>query len=95
MKAVIFDFNGTLFFDSGFHEEAWGKIYRELNPDKGKGPDGSFYCGPRNDVLIQMIAPWLSEKERKDVSRHKEEVYRQICKENPEQVRLVKGAVSF
>lgn len=92
MKAVIFDFNGTLFFDSSFHEQAWRIIYRELNPGKGEGPEGSFYCGPRNDVLIQRIAPWLTEKERQVVSRHKEELYRQICKENPECVHLVKGA---
>ena len=29
-KAVIFDFNGTLFFDNDKHVLAWGKISREL-----------------------------------------------------------------
>ena len=95
MKAVLLDFNGTLFFDSGFHQEAWAEIYRELNPNKDKGPDGSFYCGPRNDVLIQAIAPWLNEQERQEVSRHKEALYRRICKENPHRVQLVDGAVEF
>ena len=95
MKAVLLDFNGTLFFDSGFHQEAWAEIYRELNPNKDDGPDGSFYCGPRNDVLIQMIAPWLSEQERQEVSRRKEALYRRICKENPHRVQLVDGAIEF
>ena len=95
MKVVLLDFNGTLFFDSGFHQEAWAEIYRELNPDKDDGPDGSFYCGPRNDVLIQMIAPWLSEQERQEVSRRKEALYRKICKENPRHVQLVDGATMF
>ena len=95
MKAVLLDFNGTLFFDSGFHAEAWAEIYRELHPDEDGGPDGSFYLGPRNDVLIQKIAPWLSEQERQEVSRHKEALYRKICKENPHQVQLVRGAVEF
>ena len=95
MKAVLLDFNGTLFFDSGFHAEAWAEIYRELHPDEDDGPDGSFYLGPRNDVLIQKIAPWLSEQERQEVSRHKEALYRKICKENPHQVQLVNGAVEF
>ena len=95
MKAVLLDFNGTLFFDSGFHQEAWAEIYRELNPNKDDGPDGSFYCGPRNDVLIQAIAPWLNEQERQEVSRHKEALYRRICKENPHRVQLVDGAVEF
>ena len=95
MEVVLLDFNGTLFFDSGFHQEAWAEIYRELNPNKDDGPDGSFYCGPRNDVLIQMIAPWLSEQERQEVSRRKEALYRRICKENPHRVHLVDGAVEF
>ena len=95
MKAVLLDFNGTLFFDSGFHQEAWAEIYRELHNGKDDGPDGSFYCGPRNDVLIQMIAPWLSAEERQKVSGHKEALYRKICKENPHQVQLVNGAVEF
>ncbi|MBR5595849.1 MAG: HAD family phosphatase [Lachnospiraceae bacterium] len=95
MKVVLLDFNGTLFFDSGFHQEAWAEIYRELNPNKDDGPDGSFYCGPRNDVLIQMIAPWLSEQERQEVSRRKEALYRKICKENPHRVQLVDGAIEF
>ncbi len=95
MKAVLLDFNGTLFFDSGFHAEAWAEIYRELHPNEDDGPDGSFYLGPRNDVLIQKIAPWLSDQERQEVSRHKEALYRTICKENPHRVQLVQGAVEF
>lgn len=95
MKAVLLDFNGTLFFDSGFHVEAWAEIYRELHPNEDDGPDGSFYLGPRNDVLIQKIAPWLGEQERQEVSRHKEALYRKICKENPHRVQLVRGAVEF
>lgn len=95
MKAVLLDFNGTLFFDSGFHAEAWAEIYRELHPNEDDGPDGSFYLGPRNDVLIQKIAPWLNEQERHEVSRHKEALYRKICKENPHRVQLVRGAVEF
>ena len=95
MKAVLLDFNGTLFFDSGFHAEAWAKIYRELHPNEDEGPDGSFYLGPRNDVLIEKIAPWLTPQERQEVSRHKEALYRNICKENPHHVQLVNGAVEF
>ena len=95
MKAVLLDFNGTLFFDSGFHEEAWAKIYRELHENTEQEPDPSFYCGPRNDIIIQKIAPWLTEEERLRVSCHKEALYRRICKENPHQVHLVHGALEF
>jgi len=30
IKGVIFDFNGTLFFDSDKHESAWKKISSEI-----------------------------------------------------------------
>lgn len=95
MKAVLLDFNGTLFFDSGFHQEAWAKIYRELCGNTGDEPDSNFYCGPRNDMIIQRIAPWLTPEERNDCSRHKEALYRQICKENPGLVHLAPGAEDF
>ena len=95
MKAVLLDFNGTLFFDTSFHEEAWSKIYRELNENIDNEPESSFYAGPRNDIIISRMAPWLSEKERWKVSRHKEAIYRKICQENPEQVQLVPGATAF
>ena len=95
MEAIVIDFNGTMFRDTDFHTKAWRAIYKELHPNEGDGPDGSFYCGLRNDVLIEMIAPWLSVEERQEVSKHKEAMYRQVCKENPEQVQLVKGATEF
>ena len=95
MKAVLLDFNGTLFFDTGFHEEAWAKIYRELNKDTDDEPESSFYAGPRNDIIISRMAPWLTEEERLKVSRHKEAIYRKICQKNPEHVKLVPGAVEF
>ena len=95
MKAVIIDFNGTLFMDTEFHTKAWQAIYKELHPNEDDGPDGSFYCGPRNDVLIERIAPWLSTQERQEVSRHKEAMYRQMCRENSEQVKLVTGTAEF
>ena len=95
MKAFIIDFNGTLFMDTAFHTKAWQEIYKELHPGEDAGPDGSFYCGPRNDVLIEKIAPWLTPGERLAVSRHKEELYRKMCEKNPELVQMVKGAEEF
>lgn len=95
MKAVIIDFNGTLFRDTPIHTKAWREIYKELHPGEDNGPDGSFYCGPRNDVLIEKIAPWLNAEERWEVSKRKEAMYRRMCKENPEMVQLVKGTTKF
>lgn len=92
MKAVIFDFNGTLFFDTGFHLEAWAEIYREHHTKAGGVPDRDFYCGPCNDAIIKRIAPQLKKDERERCSAHKEALYREICMQNPQRLHLTKGA---
>ena len=64
MFAVLLDFNGTMFFDSSLHLEAWSKIYRELYPDGTAAPDAKLFCGPRNDEILKNIAPWLDPQQR-------------------------------
>lgn len=92
MKAVIFDFNGTLFFDTGFHLEAWAKIYREHHGETDEVPDRDFYCGPCNDAIIKRIAPQLNKDEREQCSARKEALYREICMQNPQKLHLTEGA---
>ncbi len=91
-QAVVFDFNGTLFLDTCFHEEAWSRVYRELCKEKDKEPDPSFFCGPPNDVLLYTLAPELTKEERQKWSVHKEAIYRKICMENSDKVHLTAGA---
>lgn len=91
-RGVLFDFNGTLFFDTLFHEEAWRQIYRELHGKQAEVPGESFFRGPRNDTLIQSIAPRMTEEERTACSVRKEAVYRNICKRHPDQLHLAAGA---
>lgn len=95
MYTVLLDFNGTLFFDSCFHVEAWSKIYREFHRDAVDVPDTSFFCGPRNEDIIRAIAPNLSKKENEQCSVHKEALYRDICREHPTQLHLAAGAEEF
>lgn len=92
MRGVLFDFNGTLFFDNIFHEEAWRQIYLELHKEAEEVPGDSFFRGPRNDTLIQAIAPKMTEEERKACSIRKEEIYRSICRKHPDQLHLAAGA---
>lgn len=95
MYAVLLDFNGTLFFDSSLHQEAWSKIYRELHPED-RGPlDTALFCGPCNDAILKNMAPWLTAQERLEYSEKKESLYRQACLDNPEQLHLVAGAEAF
>lgn len=95
MHAVLLDFNGTMFFDSSLHLEAWSKIYRELHPDETGPLNTALICGPCNDAILQKIAPWLSAEERERYSQRKEELYRRACLSNPEILHLVAGTEQF
>lgn len=92
MKAVIFDFNGTLFFDTCFHLEAWSKVYQEICNETNQELDPALFRGQNNDNFIHKIAPDLTKEEIQKISVHKEELYREICKKNPEKVHLAAGA---
>jgi beta-phosphoglucomutase-like phosphatase (HAD superfamily) len=95
MFAVLLDFNGTMFFDSSLHLEAWSRIYRELHPEGSASPDTKLFCGPRNDEILKNMAPWLDERQREMYSEKKEELYRLACLANPETTHLVKGTHAF
>lgn len=95
MRAVLLDFNGTMFFDTSLHMEAWSKIYQELYPDNADSLDTGLVCGANNADVLRNFAPWLTDEERDRYSIRKEELYRQVCKENPEKVHLVHGTESF
>ena len=95
MFAVLLDFNGTMIFDSSLHKEAWSKIYWEIYPNATNSPDDSFFYGPRNDVILQRMAPFLTAEERDRLSKRKEELYRQAILQSPEPITLVKGVEPF
>ena len=95
MFAVLLDFNGTMFFDSSLHLEAWSKIYRELYPNDSAAPDTKLFCGPRNDEILKNMAPWLTDRQREMYSEKKEELYRLACKSNPEITHLANGSEAF
>lgn len=95
MHAVLLDFNGTMFFDTSLHMEAWSKIYRQLYPHSASSPDTKLFCGPRNDEILKNMAPWLDKQQRQFYSERKEELYRLACVSNPEITHLVNGTEAF
>ena len=95
MRAVLLDFNGTMFFDSSLHVEAWSKIYQDLYPEDAKPLDSAVVCGPNNDAILKNMAPWLTPAERTAWSEKKEAMYRRACLTKPEMTHLVPGTESF
>lgn len=96
-KGVIFDFNGTLFFDNDKHILAWGEISKML---RGRGITEDELLEHFNGVPNQKIVSYLlgrqgTQEELKKYSELKEEFYRKFCLEDKEKFHLVDGAEEF
>lgn len=93
-QGVIFDFNGTLFFDSDKHVLAWGKIAREL---RGAGLTDQelqqhFYGVPNNRAVEYLLQRECDMEEANRYSELKEAYYREFCREDKKRFHLVAGA---
>jgi beta-phosphoglucomutase-like phosphatase (HAD superfamily) len=95
MYAVLLDFNGTMFFDTSLHMEAWSKIYQELHPEDTNPLDAGLICGANNAAVLRNLAPWLTDVECERYSVRKEALYRQTCMDHPEKLHLVHMAEPF
>ena len=93
-ESVIFDFNGTLFFDSHKHIEAWKRYIRAHG--FGEISDETFkerFLGRNNaEILPALYGRPLSDDEIEREAEAKEAIYRDVCREKPEELHLVKGA---
>lgn len=94
-KAVIFDFNGTLFFDTLFHNIAWQKMTKEII---GKDLDDELRIkmhGKNNKEILYCLQKNMSDEDNNYYSKRKEELYRSICLEYPDKLHLVAGAIEL
>ena len=97
VKGVIFDFNGTLFFDNDKHVKAWGAISRLLrNKDITDEELHKHFNGVPNQKIIQYMKNNQATKEDIDYySKLKEKYYRQFCKEDQATFHLVEASASI
>ena len=96
-KGVLFDFNGTLFFDSDKHVLAWGKLSEDL---RGTGISSEelqtrFYGVPNNRAIEYLLQKNCEEAELTKYSEQKETYYREFCKQDHSGFHLVSGAAEF
>lgn len=93
-EGVIFDFNGTLFFDSDKHVLAWGKVAEEIR-GYGIGDEElqqHFYGVPNNRAIEYLLQKECEEAELNRYSELKEAYYRDFCRADKERFHLVAGA---
>lgn len=96
-KGVVFDFNGTLFFDSDKHVLAWNKLSEDLR-GVGITPEElqtHFYGVPNNRAIEYLLQCECDEAELTKFSERKEAYYRDLCRADAGTFHLVKGAGKF
>lgn len=97
MQGIIFDFNGTLFFDSHLHYEAW-RIYSkklrgyEFTDDEMR----EKMFGRTNADIIEYAIQRKPDKELViKLSKEKESLYREQCLKDRKNLVLAPGAEKF
>lgn len=96
-KGVIFDFNGTLFFDNDKHVLAWNEISRILRKrDISEEELHSKFNGTPNEQNIRyMIEGPVSDEQVEEYSQLKEELYRNFCEKDTPTFHLVAGVYEY
>ena len=97
MRAVIFDFNGTLFDDTDFHRAAWKRFMKErFGMDLSAEEIEKYYIGPDNRMIFRRVCgDDLPETEMLKLSEEKERLYREAVMSDPKNTSLVEGAAEL
>ena len=96
-KGIIFDFNGTLYWDSPLHKQAWREYSKILRGTMFTDEEMVKHMfGRTNELIIQyLIGKQPSPETVEKYGDEKEELYRQMCLKDKENFHLAKGAPEF
>ncbi len=79
-KAVIFDFNGTLFWDTPFHNEAWDLFLERYQlPLTDQEKDEKIHGKPNKTIFNALFNREVSAEELTGFIYEKEKLYQEIC----------------
>ena len=97
MKGIIFDFNGTLYWDSQLHYDAWREFSALLRktPFTDKEMREHMFGHTNADIIEYLIGKKPTAEMVEKYGKEKEAVYRKRCLHNPESFKLAPGAVEL
>lgn len=89
IKAIIFDFNGTMIFDQEILEKSWTLFLKNLIHRKPTDEEFSNYIHGRN--IEESIHYFLGDdvENINTLKLEKEKIYRDFCKADKENYKLV------
>ena len=96
-KAVIFDFNGTMFFDEEKHVASWKKFAKDEFNVTLKDEDfaENIHGKNNNAILTYLTGQVFTPEEVAKYAEKKELSYQKLCEEDQKNLHLVKGIKSF
>ena len=97
MKGIIFDFNGTLFFDSDLHYEAWRVFSERLRGYPFTDEEMQKYMFGRTnaDIIEYAIGKKPDSVMVEKLAKEKEGLYRAECVRQEGRLKLAPGAEDF
>ena len=94
IKGVIFDFNGTLYWDTALHNMAWDQFLEKHMIFLSDEEKNSRIHGKNNiDILKNLFARELTQAEVARMSIEKEDIYQSMCLKH--NLGLAPGCVTF
>jgi len=93
MNGFIFDFNGTLFWDSAYHENAWQIMAKQIRGKELSSEEiRNHLHGRTNPAVIEyLFGRKVSSSEIVALAEQKEKIYRSTCLSLNEKFRLADG----
>lgn len=80
IKAAIFDFNGTLFWDTQLHNEAWDIFLKRHNIHLSDDDKLRILHGKNNELIIEeLFGEKLTLGEATELFLEKESIYQKMC----------------
>ncbi|MFA7369361.1 MAG: HAD family phosphatase [Kiritimatiellales bacterium] len=93
-SGVIFDFNGTLFWDTALHNQAWDIFLRQHNVSLSDDEKFRTLHGKNNqDILTGLFGSGLPPEKERAFILEKETFYQQLCLQA--RLTLAPGAEDF
>lgn len=94
MKGVIFDFNGTLYWDTELHYQAWDLFLEKYEIPMDESEKEDIIIGRNNEYVLDRILPGkLSREEITKFSIEKENIYQELCLK--QKLQLADGSISL
>ncbi len=97
MQGIIFDFNGTLFFDSQLHYDAWRVYSKKLRGYSFTDEEmrNNMFGRTNADIIEYAIGRKPSEEMVEKFAKEKEAEYRQMCLKDRSKMIFSPGAEAF